>query len=855
MSREYVRRFFSFLSSFSKAGKPKEERTPGPFRKVFLAFRELLAANSEALRLMADMEEKAAGDFLFDMRYVETTAAELDTQVQRLVAALEVVAGHKFPGLEAVRARLRQEIEGEVSTRTPIPAGELVLPLVRVGREMRLEAGGKGANLGEMAKLGLPVPPGFVVTSAAYKDFLAGGLGDRIRQRLQEADTSSFEGLTTVSHEVQAMVREAEVPEPIAQAIERGYRDLARGKGVRVAMRSSAVHEDSALTFAGQYATLLDVGADEVISAWREVVSSQFTARALFYFKAKGLIEDEAAMAVACMEMVEARAAGVAFSINPDTGDTTQAVIDAAWGLGKYVVDGRVSADHFIVDKETGQVLRERIADKPVMLVAAEGGGTREVLVEEELRLVPALSEADLAALARYLRALESHYEGPQDIEFAVDKAGKIHLLQTRPLRPPSARRVAELARPFLEHRLLCEGVVASMGVAAGQVHRLERIPTEGDLAAIPKGAVVVIAHTSPSLSPALPKISAIVSDVGSATGHLSLLAREYGVPTVVDTHSGTEVLSQGMLVTVDATSGKVYEGRVDVLLEAAARQAPLPEDTPVRKRLQAVMQRSVPLHLVDPKSPHFKPKYCETYHDITRFVHETAINEMFGLVNRGNVDKTNVARVKTTLPFNLHIVDLGGGIDDAGGPVTPERFLSIPMKALWRGIANPNVTWSGPVPVDFGGLLHILGQTAVRPPEDFWDKTYAIVSGDYVNYSSRLGYHFSTVDSLCGPNLNDNYITFMFKGGAADEVRRGRRAQFLSEVLERLGFDVRMTGDLVNAQFRKYDREMTEEKLDQLGRLMGAARQLDMRMSDDSIIDFFVEAFLAGNYAFDPPE
>ncbi len=851
MSSNFIKSLWRLLVP-AKAAPPAAE---APFRRVFLAFRELLAANGEALRLMADMEEKASGDYLFDIQYLETAAAELDGQVQQLIGALEVVAGRRQGPLRAARERLRAEAKAELSARRAIPAGELVLPFERLGRQMALEAGGKAANIGEMKRLGLPVPSGFAVTTAAYKELLAqGGLGEWIRERLAQADTSTFEALSRVGHQVQEAVRAAEVPAGVAEAIRRGYDALARGRqGVRVAVRSSAVDEDSALSFAGQYATLLNLGREEIVGAWREVVASQFTPRALFYFKTKGLIEDEAAMAAACMEMVEAAAAGVAFSVNPDTGDEAQAVVTAVRGLGRAAVEGSVSPDLFLVDKASGRLLSRRVADKALMLAVAEGGGTREAAVPAQLRQSPALSAAQLAELAGYLRLLEEHFGGPQDVEFAVDAAGRLRLLQTRPLRVRPARPVAELARPFLRHRLLLEGVVASPGVAAGPVHHLKGVPTAEELAAVPAGAVVVVPHTSPALAPALPRISALVSDIGSSTGHLALLAREYGVPTLVDSREATRLLTPGLLVTVDAKEGKVYEGRVAVLIEAAARRpAPLP-DTPVRRKLRAFVQRAVPLNLTDPRAPQFRPESCRTYHDITRYGHELAIQQMFGLISRGDPARARVVRLETPLPLNLHLIDLGGGITEGEGPVRPERLASVPMRALWRGISHPAVRWSGPLPVDVAGLLHIIGQTAVRSPEEFWDKTYAVVAADYVNYSSRLGYHFATVDSLCGERTTDNYVSFMFKGGAADEVRRDRRARFISAVLERLGFEVKATGDLVNAQLRRGDRGRTEEALDMLGRLMGAARQLDMRMSDESVVDYHVEAFLSGNYSFEP--
>ena len=165
----------------------------------------------------------------------------------------------------------------------------------------------------------------------------------------------------------------------------------------------------------------------------------------------------------------------------------------------------------------------------------------------------------------------------------------------------------------------------------------------------------------------------------------------------------------------------------------------------------------------------------------------------MFGLMDdvaQGRVPALRLLKLKTALPLNLHLVDLGDGLASHETPVPPEDIISRPMRALWRGISYPNITWAGPVPVNVGGFLHVLGQSAINPPQKFWDKTYAIVAANYVNYACRLGYHFQSVDSYVGDVPGNNYINFTFKGGAADDIRRIRRIRLIATVLERLGFD-----------------------------------------------------------------
>jgi pyruvate,water dikinase len=270
------------------------------------------------------------------------------------------------------------------------------------------------------------------------------------------------------------------------------------------------------------------------------------------------------------------------------------------------------------------------------------------------------------------------------------------------------------------------------------------------------------------------------------------------------------------------------------------------------QENFQEIVNLLTTLTLVDRRSPDFRPENCRTYHDLIRFAHEKAIQVMFGLMDQvaqGRVPALKLLQLKTDLPLNLHLADLGDGLAGYDTPVPPEKIISRPMRALWRGISHPDIAWAGPVPVNVGGFLHVLGQSAIRPPEQFWDKTYAIVGANYVNYACRLGYHFQSVDCYLGEAPANNYINFTFKGGAADDIRRIRRLRLIATVLEHLGFKLEIHGDVLRARFRRGSAAETEERLDLLGRLMAYVRQMDMLMSDDDIPAVLAERFLAGHY------
>jgi pyruvate,water dikinase len=269
-------------------------------------------------------------------------------------------------------------------------------------------------------------------------------------------------------------------------------------------------------------------------------------------------------------------------------------------------------------------------------------------------------------------------------------------------------------------------------------------------------------------------------------------------------------------------------------------------------ERFRTILNLISPLTLLDRSRPGLRPEDCRTYRDLTWFAHEKAIQVMFGLMDevaQGRVPALKLLKLKTDLPLNLHLADLSDGLASYETTVPPEKIVSRPMRALWRGISHPDIAWAGPVPVNVGGFLHVLGQSAIRPPEQFWDKTYAIVGANYVNYACRLGYHFQSVDSYLGELPADNYIHFTFKGGAADDLRRIRRIRLIAAVLEHLGFEMEIHGDIIRARFQRRPAAETEERLDLLGRLMAYVRQMDMLMSDDDIPQVLARRFLAGHY------
>jgi len=827
------------------------------FRQRYTHFKDLLQSNSELGRIMSDMEQTLTGHSLFGMNYIRSQATRAVFHTMRMVTALNAIADDRFSGLVATVESINTRISDILDARAPVRVAEFVLPLAEVNRDVVDWVGGKNANLGEMMnRVGVPVPRGFAITTTAYRAFMDGnGLMEETRKLLRDAFADDPEGLVRVSKAIMRRIDEAVVPDEVVEAMQAGW-DATFGPGpVRCALRSSAVSEDGSLSFAGQYRTVLNVTRDELPSAFRSVLASIFSPRVIAYRLHQGVPFEHCAMAMVCLEMVDAVASGVAFSRHPVDLLSDAVVINGIWGLGEYVVDGVVPPDTWLVSRVRPDRVAERsIATKSVRLMPAlHGGGTVESPVPPEQRSMPSLTDAQVIALADMALRLEEHYRHPQDMEWALDGAGRLVVLQTRPMRLADARSDNLPASPRIDGAglLLEGGDVACAGVGCGPVV----IPSSAEeLAAFPCGGVLVAAHSSPNYVLVMDRAQAIITDAGSVTGHMASLSREFNVPTLLNARDAMRTLRPGQEVTVDAISGRVYEGCVEELLALRRPRQVCLGDTPVHIALRRVADHILPLHLVDPKAATFIPRSCTTLHDVMRLVHEFSYTEMFRLSDTATVAGSVAVELKASVPLDLHVIDLGGGLADVDGPYAyPEQVASAPFGALLEGMLDPEVHVRGPRPIDMGGFLSVMGRHMIEPPnmhtERFGDRSYAIVSDKYMNFSSRVGYHYSILDAYCGATMNKNYITFEFKGGAADEVRRERRVKCIGIILRELGFTIEVQGDRVQARYLKYPPEEIRARLVQLGRLLIVTRQMDMLMTTEAAVQTFADNFLKGDY------
>jgi len=442
--------------------------------------------------------------------------------------------------------------------------------------------GGKNANLGEMTSVGIPVPPGFAITAYAYKKFIEETkIAAKIYEIIDETvtdknDPAQYE---VASIKIRELIDSTQMPKEIESAIKNAYEEMNRKlntKDVFVAVRSSATAEDLAdASFAGQQETFLNVrGIKGVLQNTVKCWSSLFTPRAIFYRNEKGFAHEKVFISVGVQKMVNSRAAGVIFTLNPVTGDTKQIVIEGNYGLGEAVVSGSVTPDDFVVDKVSLRITERRLAKKNIQYVRdPKTGHTIHEEVPEEKQQLPCITDAEIVRLAELAKRIEQHYGKPQDIEWAIDQdiataPQNTFIVQSRPetvwsmevAGAPSKGEAVETKAPELK--------VVIRGIAAGKrgfgigIARVVSNPQEA-AKVMHKGDILVTDMTNPDYVPFMKLAGAIVTDKGGVTCHAAIVSRELGIPCVVGTEKATKLMITGKEYTVDSKSGVVYEGAV----------------------------------------------------------------------------------------------------------------------------------------------------------------------------------------------------------------------------------------------------------------------------------------------------
>jgi pyruvate,water dikinase len=834
------------MSPILPGGNPGRRGGDGgeTFGVLFRHFRRILTLNNQVLEMVADLERALGGEYIYDRAFLKSSLTGLIEKSRQVIYHLNAMAGDRYARLYD-RFTVSADHLADILAGGPGPYGPLlVLDWEVLHRDLVHLAGGKGANLGELANsLKLPTPVGFVVSTTGYRRFMtANDLFARIDQVLGAvADPAAR------ASRIAALFAKAKLPGDLAGAINKSLKQIRSGPGAprSFAVRSSGVGEDGERSFAGQFQSLLGVEAGRVQAAIVQVMASRFSERLLRYLD-PGTTAGEVPMAVVVQPMLAARAAGVLYTRDPGSPEAEVMVVAAVAGPGEELVSGRQSGDrlslsrHYPFAPRSSQLAPVKVVPAGTGVAGLRRGGG--VVGLEILR-----------QLAEYGLLLEKRFESPQDIEWCVDGEERLWLLQSRPLLlrrsgagKTSAELTAELARlPVL---LAERGHVCQLGLARGQVVLVdEDYPAES----FPAGAIAVSRYASPRLAGIVRRAAAIITDIGSPTGHLATITREYRTPALFGTGDATVVLTAGTEVVVDVEERTVYRGRVDLPPDLSGDGGFVPlsgqrEASLLRRLLRLI----APLNLVDPASPGFRQENCRTIHDFLRFCHERAVAELIDFHLSGRLGGGSGAPFleSSSIPLKIRLIDIGGGLDaNPGGPLTADRVTSLPFRALLRGLLHQEAWDREPVPFgvkDFlSGLSRPLNMLTHAPA--YSGENLAIIADNYCNLSLRLGYHFNIIDSYLADEPDDNYIYFRFVGGFAESDKRERRAALIGQILSGLHFKVERKGDLVLAKAKMLERGHMESILERLGELIAFTRQLDVKMADSGAVDRFFRDFL----------
>lgn len=460
------------------------------------------------------------------------------------------------------------------------------------------KVGGKGANLGELTKAGLPVPYGFCVTAEAYFYFIEkAGLKTEIKKILKDLDVSNTKALNSAAQKVKSLIGKAKMPKEIQDEITKAYKKL---KFSLVAVRSSATAEDLPdASFAGQQATFLNIYGDkEVVKAVQGCWASLFEPRAIFYREEKKFDHFKVGIAVPIQKMVQSEKSGVMFTIDPVNNDQTKVTIEAGYGLGEVVVLGAITPDRYWVDKNTLQITNKEINKQTWMLKkalkrgegkkakiqeAGDEGVNVKIDVVKDLQNKQKITDSQIIELAKIAQRIEKHYGFPQDTEWAIEK-DKIYMVQSRPVTTIAITKSQKKEGKTTESKTILKGAAASFGKSSGPV---KIIPEAKDIDQVKEGDILVTEMTTPDFVPAMKRAAAIITNTGGRTCHAAIVSRELGIPCVVGTGEATKKLKNGDIVTVDGGKGLIYEGalegkekekevKIETSSEAVVEQAPV---------------------------------------------------------------------------------------------------------------------------------------------------------------------------------------------------------------------------------------------------------------------------------------
>lgn len=821
---------------------------------LFNNFKRILTLNNAVLEEIAKMERALGGEYIFDRAFLESSVSTIANRVHHVAYSLNALTANRHVPLYDRYQEIRTLLDDILANNVHALADEAVLPLDAIGWEHEPLVGMDLVCLAELRNHpGIAPVDGFVVTAEGLRA-LAGNVppssGARADdgQRAGETRAALTDHLRNLTKRCAGAALTATLT--LVGEDEQPLREIGCCRidvdGERREALIATLRSEVPLVPANSRIVL----ADDRQSSGNAVQEPEagavvaLLAHALEQIAHAAAIHatDQSGLANLCLFVCPQPEALLKGTIHTRVGSndalaaTDGLVVDAA------PADGAAGDTYLLRRTHPFSLLQSRIAPRPNghrfadQRRASDAAGDQPHLSRGSALLAPGL----LQALAKTAMLLERLFGAPLDIHWQLWADGACRIVRLRPLAIAAGAESAPAAGQPPEAVVLCQGGQSGQaGVGAGPVVHVNEAT---DPETFPPGAVAVARTASPDLTPILHRAAALVTEFGSAAGHLATVARELRLPAVFGLPAALALLPPGTEVTVDGGEATVYAGAVAELLRYGAQPTDLtPQDREYRM-LRRLLRFIQPLHLVNPEAPDFSAEGCRTFHDIIHFCHEMAVDELAHFQERRHeLGALCIRPLALGLPMDIRLLDIGGGIQPQAAPSPlPEQIGSLPLAAFLRGLLAPQA-WDTAAPSlgmrdILAGMPRSVGLLAA--PADTLGANLAIIGAEYLNLSLRMGYHFSVIDAYLGEDSSRNFVYFRFAGGFADQERRNRRARFIARVLAAMEFKTAIKGDLVTARLKLADTAILQEALVALGALTASTRQQDTNMRSEADIE-----------------
>ena len=801
--------------------------------EAFACYQSILSPYEEAMELMAQFERIEHISTPIEMDTVKRLYDRLQMAVQKVIVALGDLGDQRCGGLLQALQRFDRQTAPLFEPALSMPSHPILISLKDIQPDMISLVGHKAANLAAIeSEIGLPVPPGFVLTARAFDRFMEeNDLPGVIEAYLHDLPMGNPGAIEERCEAIRRLVLQSDVPQEIEAAIQAQMAQWQddRGASSFAAVRSTAVGEDTEISFAGQFATLLNVPAQSLLSAYKEILASKYTPGAILYRMQYGLDDRATPMAVMVMAMIPSRASGVLYTRNPSMPDQADLHISAIHGLGEYLMSGDAAPHVLSICRRTGQVTIHHTTTQSHWISALPGGGTRlEAMPAEEQHRAP-VDNAAARCLADWGTRLEKHFGAPQDVEWALDSQGRLFILQSRPLGldgpsiSATANRIPLERLPVIHKggRKACSGIVSGRIYRAGQALPRERIPAD---------SILVIPKAAPEYAPSVGLVRGVIAAKGSAASHLASVAREFGVPMIVDTGLPIEQWIQGQWVTLHADTATVYAGRIRMTDGGPLHALADPFETPVRRRMRALSSRITQHQPAAPDGAPIDVSDPGTLYDLLNRAQRYALESLHDQrsENHNPIRALRWTRDNAADDFKLaqDLHPRGSGKISPAAPDLPvgDHLLN----ALWSGLA-----W---------------GTGAKTPTQPLGMEGQALIGDWSVWVAMPLGTQQTIVEAAQPPPLEDTRIRLRLVGGSDPYYKRCLRTRWLAGVLEELGFTLRINGALLEAFLVAEGCRKARDVMARIGRLLAFNHQADQALVGPWVVEDLKNCFLGSD-------